>query len=359
LIVGEAGDAPGKLKFCEQHNNIGVGAHGKTTMKTPRKKLVLAVVKWLIVVLVVVWVVREIIKTSDVLLQHQWQPQPGWILLAVACYLIGYLPAGIYWHVILRKLGQNPAIFETIRAYYIGHLGKYIPGKAMVVVVRAGLVRSDRVKTSVAVASVVLETLTMMAVGAMISAILLFVFFREQTLLMLVALGLMVASGLPVVPFFFRKIVRLAGAFKADDEMNQALNRFNTKTLLCGWGLMTVTWLFLGLSLAATVNGVGIPTGDLLQHLPRFVAAAALSTVAGFLSMIPGGLGVLELVLFVLMEQFFVNIIGLPKEAALQPDATVVLTASAAGIVVAGVARLISLVSELTVSVVLYLFKPR
>ena len=316
--------------------------------KKSRKKLVFGIVKWLIVALVVAWAVREIVNTSGEIAQHHWQLRPGWILLAVISYLLGYLPAGVYWHIILRKLGQSPTFYESIRAYYIGHLGKYVPGKAMVVVIRAGLVRSDRVKTSVAVGSVFLETLTMMAVGAMISAVLLFVFFREQTVLMFVALGLMLVSGLPVIPFFFRKIVKIAGAVKGDDEMNRDLSRFDMKTLLCGWGLMAVAWLFIGLSLCATINGVGIETGDLLRHLPRFVAASALSTVAGFLSMIPGGLGVREIVLTELMYRYF-EIIALPEG----------LPPRAASVVVAGVARLISLMSELTVSTLLYIAKPR
>jgi len=164
---------------------------------------------------------------------------------------------------------------------------------------------------------------------------------------------------LPVVPYFFRKIVKIAGAVKGGDAMNQALKRFDAKTLLCGWGLMSVAWLFLGLSLGATINGVGITTDGLMQHLPRFVAAAALSTVAGVLSMIPGGLGVRELVIFTLMYRYFVDVVGLPEELPLQPDEAGALTASAAGLVVAGIARLISLVSELAVSVVLYLLKPR
>ena len=117
----------------------------RNDMKTSRKKLVLGVIKWLIVVLVVAWVVWKIVQSGHDLLQYRWQPKPGWLLLAVVCYLIGYLPAGIYWHFILRKLGQQPTFYETIRAYYIGHLGKYIPGKAMVVVIRAALVRNERV----------------------------------------------------------------------------------------------------------------------------------------------------------------------------------------------------------------------
>ncbi|MCL2118179.1 MAG: flippase-like domain-containing protein [Planctomycetaceae bacterium] len=321
-------------------------------MNTSHKKLLFAVIKWLIVVLVVVWVVREIHKAGNDLVQYRPELRPGWLLFAVTSYLIGYLPAGIYWHIILRKLGQSPVFYETIRAYYIGHLGKYMPGKAMVVALRAGLVRSGRVKTSVAVASVFLETLTMMSVGAMISAILLFVFFREQTVLMLVALGLMAVSGLPVVPFFFRKIIKIAGAVKGDEEMNRALHRFNTKTLLCGWGLMSVTWLFLGLSLCATINGVGISTGGLLQNLPQFVAASALPTVAGFLSMIPGGLGVREMVLTELLYRYFEN----AAQMATLPGG---LDPRAAGLVVAAVARLISLVSELAVSAIFYLIKPR
>ena len=317
--------------------------------KKSRRKLVFAVVKWAIVVLVLVWVVREIIATSGEIAQHHWELRPGWILLAVVCYLLGYLPAGVYWHIILRKLGQNPTFYESLRAYYIGHLGKYMPGKAMVVAIRAGLIRGERVKTLVAIGSVFLETLTMMAAGAMISAVLLFVFFQEQKLLMLVAIGLMIVSGLPVIPFFFRKIVRIAGSIKGDEEMNRALSRFDTKTLLCGWGLMAVAWLFLGLSLCAAINGVGIETGEVLRHLPRFVAASALSTVAGFLSMIPGGLGVREMVLTELMNRYFETAATLP--GGLDPRV--------AAVVVAGGARLISLVSELVVSVLLYIARPK
>jgi len=339
-----------------------------------KKKLIFAVIKGMIAVLVVLWIVREIGKAMNVvqslspestggLSQYDTELRPGWIVLAIVCYLLGYFPAGVYWHIVLRKLGQRPAFYASIRAYYIGHLGKYLPGKAMVVALRAGLVRGDQVKTTVAVASVFLETLTMMAAGALISAILLFVFFREQTVLMLVALGLMVVSGLPVVPFFFRKIVQLAGVFKGADKnhenadpndvtMNRALNDFNMKTLLRGWGLMAVGWTFLGLSLCATINGVGISTDNLIVHLPRFVAASALSTVAGFLSMLPGGLGVREMVLTELMNRYFENI----AQVTALPGG---MDPRTAGLVVAAVARLISLFSELAVAAVLYLIPPR
>ena len=132
--------------------------------------------------------------------------------------------------------------------------------------------------------------------------------------------------------------------------MNLALNRFNTQTLLCGWGLMSVTWLLIGLSLCATIHGVGIPTDNLLQHLPRFVAASALATVAGFLSMIPGGLGVREMVLTELLYRYFEMV------ARIAPGG---FDPRSAGLVVAAVARLISLISELAIATLLYLIKPQ
>ena len=41
----------------------------------------------------------------------------------------------------LRVLGQSVSLPLALRAYYIGQLGKYVPGKALVVILRAGLVR--------------------------------------------------------------------------------------------------------------------------------------------------------------------------------------------------------------------------
>ena len=56
-------------------------------------------------------------------------------------YLVGLLPAGLFWWRVLWVLGQKTRFLDTMRAYYIGHLGKYVPGKAMVVVLRAGLLQ--------------------------------------------------------------------------------------------------------------------------------------------------------------------------------------------------------------------------
>ena len=112
-----------------------------------------------------------------------------WLAASGGLYLLGTLFSGIFWHRVLRALGQNVGFWTALRAYYIGHLGKYVPGKAMVVILRAGLIRGQGVDTSLAVVSVFFETLTMMSVGALLAAAIVAVWFRGQTLLFWAALA--------------------------------------------------------------------------------------------------------------------------------------------------------------------------
>ena len=41
---------------------------------------------------------------------------------------------------ILRRFGHTPSVLSILRAYYVGHLGKYVPGKAWALFMRASLI---------------------------------------------------------------------------------------------------------------------------------------------------------------------------------------------------------------------------
>jgi len=298
----------------------------------------------LLIVAVVLWAVRSTIATAlDELSQgrFEWNIDPLWLLAAAALYLLGLLPAGMFWHRVLLVMGQDARLTETLRAYYIGHLGKYVPGKAMVVVIRAGLIRSHRVNTSVAAVSVFFETLTMMAVGAFISAAILVyretaAGFRDQSLLFWLAVALMIAAGMPTVPPIFKRLVRLAGVGKSDPSTAEKLDKLGYRTLAFGWICMTLVWGLLGLSLWAVLNAMGVADAHPLGQLHLYTAGVSLAMVAGFLSLIPGGLGVRDVILVRLIERLFVV-------AAAQ--------AAVAGVLL----RLIWLLSELLISIILYI----
>lgn len=300
--------------------------------RSTKRRLVLGL-KLLLVGLVLWGIARTIAGSLAELEQHEWSLEPKYLVFSAIFYLLAYLPAGIFWWAILRATGQNPRWLETLRAYYIGHLGKYVPGKAMVVVLRTGLIKSQRVDPAVAVVSVFLETLTMMAVGAFVAAAILLTVLPYNGLLVSIAGGLMVAAGLPTLPPVFRRLANQVTSRASGAEANVELQGVTFPLMLAGWLGNVVGWILMGLSLWAAVLALGTEAADLLTLLPVFTASAALAVVAGFLSLIPGGAFVRELVLM----QILAPVVG-----------------QAVALVVAVVLRLVWLVSELAISIILY-----
>ena len=281
--------------------------------------------KWLttagkvLIVVVVFWFVRyAFFEALEQLSAHPLRLRLGWLIAAAGTYLLGLLPPGLFWHRLLITLGQDARLGETLRAYYIGHLGKYVPGKAMVVVIRAGLIRSHRVNTGVAAASVFYETLTMMSVGALLAAGILAVWFREHVFLCLVAVGLMVVAGLPILPPVFRRLAKFARIGHADPLIAEKLERLGLGTLLLGVATMAVSWLLLGVSLWAVLQAMNAEDAGLAANLPLYVAGVSLAMVAGFLSLIPGGAVVRELVLTDLIAPHFGGAVALISAVVLR-----------------------------------------
>ncbi len=265
------------------------------------------------------------------------QIRPGYLLAAGFCYLAGLLPCWWFWHRTLQAMGQRPTCRETLRAFYIGHLGKYVPGKALVVVLRTDLVRSPRVSTSVAATSVFVETLTMMGVGAFIAAALLGALFREHVWLIALALGLMIAAVAPTLPPVFRGLVRLVGVRRVDPDIDAALAGLDYRLMSFGWITVAAGWCLLGVSLWLVLHAIGAPVTFTPDHLALVTACVALAMVAGFLSLLPGGIGIREFVVMTLLAQPF---------------------GAGAAAVSAILLRLVWLLGEVILAGVLYVWRP-
>ena len=238
----------------------------------------------------------------------------------------------------MQTLGQNPGFYETFRAYYIGHLGKYVPGKAMVLVIRTGLLNHERTKITAAGASVFLETMTMMAVGAFVAALIAVFGFRQTehgNLPWLLALGIMVGIVLPILPPVFHFVARKLSKFKIK------LEGLTFKTLAIGWLLNIPVWIMLGVSLWLMMQGLGMKSESVITELPFCILAISLSIVVGFASMLPAGLGSREMVMILVLTSFF----------ATHPIGATAPEAVATAIVAAH--RVMSILSELTISAML------
>ncbi|MCA9213859.1 MAG: UPF0104 family protein [Planctomycetales bacterium] len=257
----------------------------------------MAILKAVIIVLVLLGIGRAVSKGWAELaaFRFQWTIQNVlWIAMGGFVYAISLLPLGFYWHRILNRMGQRPTFFNTIRAYYLGHLGKYVPGKAMVVVLRTGALKdSNRAVTAI---SVFAETLSMMAVGAFQAAAIIAVQFSSHTTLLAASIGLMLVAGVPTFPPVFRFIVLTLKVDKVDEAVNSAIEAYRWPLVIRGWLLSFVAWNVMMLSLWCVLNALEPETVSLIAEYPRLLASVTLAVVAGFLSLLPGGVGVRELV---------------------------------------------------------------
>jgi glycosyltransferase 2 family protein len=289
-------------------------------MARPRwKRTTIAAVK-AVVAVVVLWAVgRHVLRTWNDLGDHRLTLHfaPAWLVASGLLYLAGLSAYGVFYERILRASATPVRLAPALRAYVVSHLGKYVPGKAMVVVMRAGMTVPFGVRASTAAIATFYETLMMMAAGGFVAAAG-FAIAGDSGRVSLVVpgwgplelpvyrlaaisgLGLGVVFLVVVAPSVFTRLAGLV-SLPIPGVGREALPRLSGGLLLRGLAWSSLGWILLGLSQLAVVRAMAVsamarvPAFDLV---PVVVAAVALATVAGFVvAVLPGGLGVREGVL--------------------------------------------------------------
>ena len=203
----------------------------------------------------------------------------------------------------LETLGESPRLSTCLASQLLGHLGKYVPGKAMVIVLRAGGLARDGVGPLAATISVFMETLLMMSVGAALSCAII-IGLPVPVWITWAAASVAIAASIPTAPPVLRRIVAKVLPREAKGESMEEVDRNRGhRFFLIGWGCGLISWGLIGLSFAVLISS--IPTARVMPTTPWLVAIATsaigLAMVIGFASLLPGGAGIRELVLTTLL----------------------------------------------------------
>lgn len=317
-------------------------------MPLNRKRLWFAL-KAALAVAIVVGVARHFARILE---KPELDPYPfalrlQFLLPAGVFYLLAHCCWGGFWVRLLRSQGVRVSLLVGLRAYFFSQFGKYVPGKAWVILMRVAMLRDAVGGKPLAVAvTATYETLTSMAAGAFIAVLLLPWLEVLPEVVSRNIVFVFAIAGLPVVLALLNKVAaRRMARLRGPDAPPLP----SAPLLLLAQGLLqgAVGWCLLGLSLMLTVQAVSPepPAWRTDAYLPD-LAAVALSYVAGFVVLVaPGGIGVRELVLeYALRPQF---------AAGSEPS-----VGAAQAAVVALVLRLTWTVAELTVALGLYAWKP-
>jgi glycosyltransferase 2 family protein len=272
-------------------------------MKTVWQRWAWPLGKTLLAVLILVVIGRKFSIDLQGLDLTQLQLRPGWLALSGGLYLLGVLTSAWYWRHLLRVFGQRPPLLAVLCAYFVGHLGKYVPGKAWALLLRGSLVRGPETRFGVAIIATFYEVLTTMAAGGLAAAVI-FAVDPPKDIAdlgwhpLLTSLLLLALCVVPLFPGVFNFLVgRMARRFERIESFR--LPRLRTRTLLLGLTVTGAGWLFLGLGVWAILQGMlHEPPGWSLAVWMRCTAGVGLAYVAGFLIVfLPGGIGAREFIL--------------------------------------------------------------
>lgn len=272
--------------------------------------------KWMITVSVVVAVALAARESLS-----KWQQQStatritladirwDWLVLSAVTYAISLIPAGLVLRRALAALHQPIGLRLVMAAQLVGHLGKYVPGKAMVIILRASILSRGAIKVSIKLSAiaVIIETLNLIAVGAALAFLLVVVldtppWIKWGSALMAVVAA--VGTMPPVLRFALSRRLRISMRRTPGNESVPPMQLdWTNHDLAAAWFWCTVSWIFTGISMTAVVLAlVPLAAGQSIVSLTLICSAAVmLAFVAGFLSLLPGGVGVRETVLATLL----------------------------------------------------------
>ena len=243
-----------------------------------------------------VWLEREKLAAFEFTLDYRW------VVFGGACYLAGMSACALFWHAALRDCKASPSALSVATAYFAGHLGKYVPGKGLVVVIRAAVVKGPGVTIGLAAITSFVETLLMMATGSLISLVSLPILrVPRRSFLILISAGLTAVFGLLVSPPVMSRLKMIVAKPFPEVDRN---SDFRIRWITLGYGvvMMWLAWVLAGLSLIVLLASMG-NLGQITMQLgiakayALLVCVVALATVGGFISMVPGGLGTREWIL--------------------------------------------------------------
>ncbi len=243
------------------------------------------------------FVVRLVLREWATLSSLLWDPHAGWLAAAVAAGLLGMTGIGLTWGVIVRRLDRGLAAREILRGYFVGQLGKYVPGGVWGVVGRGEWARRGGVPPLPAYSSTLLSMITAyVSASTLALACIVAGAGSPGPGVLAVVVGSMGPAGLALLH------PRVTGSILAGIER---LTGRRIGLHVPAWsasagfvGRQLPSWALISAATWATARGLGLELDPLSVTL-----ATCVSWVVGFLVVpVPGGIGVREAVFVALLQ---------------------------------------------------------
>ena len=234
------------------------------------------------------FVVRLVLRERETIADLVADGNPVWFLVAVAAGLAGMTGIGLTWGVIVRDLDQSLSLPQTLRAYFVGQLGKYVPGGVWAVMGRGEWASRAGVPRAAGYTSTVLSIVTTYLAASALAGVAIVIGARPDSWLLPGATALLAPVGIVCLhPAILRVGLRTMG------RLRSSLNDLQPMPWLSSFGYVLrqlPSWVLITVATGAVAQGLGVDI-----DVRSLMLATAVSWVAGFLFLpTPGGIGIRE-----------------------------------------------------------------
>jgi uncharacterized membrane protein YbhN (UPF0104 family) len=195
------------------------------------------------------------------------------------------------WRRLLTDLGSELALAPAARVYFVGQLGKYLPGSVWPVLAQMELARDHAVPRA-RTASAALVAIGLGLVGTLLVAGALLPFaVRDTSWRVLVLVGLLL-SLVVASPPVLNRILALGLRILRRPPMERP---FSTRGLSSALGYAVGSWVLQGLAVYVLAVSLAPDADSAVPLLALSVGGYAIASAAGIVVLIaPAGLGVRE-----------------------------------------------------------------
>lgn len=213
----------------------------------------------------------------------------GAIVPAVVAGAIGTAASFLAWRALLADLGSPLPLRPAARIFFLGQLGKYLPGSVWPVVAQMELGRDHDVPRPRSAAAIVLAMAISLTGGLLVAAILLPLTPGVATGASRWALLAIIPLAVLLHPAVLNRLLRTAARLLRRSAPEHAVSAGGEARALAWTGLQ---WLGQGLAVWLLAVDLGAPRG---KTLLLAVGGFAIAWAVGFLVVIaPAGAGVRE-----------------------------------------------------------------
>lgn len=261
------------------------------------RRVIKTVAPWIFVLACVAFGVLSFRGKGDEIASALTTVRPAGLVVAYAATIFGLLAQVTVWRNVAADFGLRIPVAPATSLYFIGQLGKYIPGSVWSIGVQAHLASAFKAKPRVTAGAGLVALGYCVATGALVGTALCAAGVAEAPWPRWISLLTAVGAALSLTP----PVINRAGSIAAGSPLTMTWARCAANVALCA-----VLW-------AAWSLGVAAPFGE-YRHGLVVAAAFGLSYALGVVIILaPAGLGPREALFIALLAP----VVTLPAAAAM------------------------------------------